>query len=136
MSFLRDSNAWIAWLRQNQPKLVARLKQESPANVVLCSVVLGELIYGAERSGAAHRAANRSRVTQVQGQYASIPFDDLAAEEYGRIRAYLDNQGTPIGPNDTMIAAIALANGCTRVTHNTAEFGRVPGLMLEDWQAP
>jgi tRNA(fMet)-specific endonuclease VapC len=66
----------------------------------------------------------------------SLPFDDAAAEEYGQLRAYLANQGTPIGPNDTMIAAIALANGLTLVTHNTAEFSRVPGLMIKDWQIP
>jgi len=39
-----------------------------------------------------------------------------------------------IGPNDLMIAAIALANGLTVVTHNIGEFGRVPGLNVEDWQ--
>ena len=136
MTFLLDSNAWIGWLRQSQPKLVARIKQENPANIVLCSVVLGELIYGAERSGAAHRAGNLLRVEQLRVQYASIPFEDLAAEEYGRIRAHLATVGTPIGPNDLMIAAIALANQLTLVTHNTAEFSRVPGLTIEDWQIP
>ena len=45
MKFLLDSNAWIGWLRQKQPKLIARIKQESPADMLLCSVVLGELIY-------------------------------------------------------------------------------------------
>jgi tRNA(fMet)-specific endonuclease VapC len=44
--------------------------------------------------------------------------------------------GTPIGPNDLMIAAIALADSLILVTHNTTEFGRVPGLHLEDWQIP
>ncbi len=136
MPFLLDSNAWIGWLRQNQPKLVVRIKQEGAGNIILCSVVLGELIYGAERSGPAHRAANLLRVQQLRRQFASIPFDDRAAEEYGKIRAHLANLGTPIGPNDLMIAAIALANGLTVVTHNTTEFSRVPALNLDDWQVP
>ena len=66
----------------------------------------------------------------------SLPFDDAAAEPYGRIRADLTARGQTIGGNDMLIAAIALANGCTLVTHNTAEFSRVPGLVIEDWQVP
>jgi tRNA(fMet)-specific endonuclease VapC len=50
------------------------------------------------------------------------------------IRAQLALAGTPIGPNDLLIAAIALANGSTLVTHNTGEFGRVNGLRIEDWE--
>lgn len=64
----------------------------------------------------------------------SLPFDDRAADEYGRIRAYLARLGTPIGPNDLLIAAIALANNATLVTHNTTEFNRVPGLTIVDWE--
>ena len=63
----------------------------------------------------------------------SVPFDDLAADVYGRIRADLERRGQAIGPNDTMIAAIALANGLTVVSHNRAEFSRVSGLLIEDW---
>jgi tRNA(fMet)-specific endonuclease VapC len=136
MPFLLDSNAWIAWLRQRQPTLIARIQKEGPANILLCSVVVGELIYGAERSGAAYRAANLYDVQQLRGQFVSMPFDDRAAEQYGRVRAHLANLGTPIGPNDLMIAAIALANQLTLVTHNTVEFSRVPSLQLEDWQVP
>jgi tRNA(fMet)-specific endonuclease VapC len=132
--YLLGSNVCIGWLRQNQPKLVARIKQEQPTNVVICSVVLGELIYGAERSATAHRANNRMRVTQLRQQFVSVPFDDSAAEEYGRLRAHLAVLGTLIGPNDLMIAAIALANRLTLVTHNTSEFSRVPVLAIDDWQ--
>jgi hypothetical protein len=63
-----------------------------------------------------------------QGEY------DAAAEEYGKARAHLAALGTPIGPNDLLIAAIALAHGLTVVTHNTAEFSRVRGLSIEDWE--
>ena len=66
--------------------------------------------------------------------FQSLAFDDRAAAEYGKIRADLASQGTPIGPNDLMIASIALSNGLTLVTHNTNEFSRVLGLKLEDWQ--
>jgi tRNA(fMet)-specific endonuclease VapC len=134
MTYLLDSNACIGWLRQNQPKLVARIKQEQPTDIVICSVVVGELIYGAERAATAHRANNRMRVEQLRRQFVSLPFDDSSAEEYGRVRAHLAFLGTPIGPNDLMIAAIALANGLTLVTNNTSEFGRVPALAIEDWQ--
>jgi tRNA(fMet)-specific endonuclease VapC len=68
--------------------------------------------------------------------YASVPFDDRAAEVYGPIRVDLAARGQLIGPHDLMIAAIALTNGLTLVTHNTVEFSRVPGLMIDDWQVP
>jgi len=70
----------------------------------------------------------------VRQRFASLPFDDLAAEEYGKARAHLAKLGTPIGPNDLLIASIGLATGATIVAHNTAEFSRVPGLKVEDWQ--
>ncbi len=134
MTYLLDSNACIGWLRQSQPKLVARIKQEHQTDMVICSVVVGKLIYGAERAAATHRANNRLRVEQLRQQFVSVPFDDSAADEYGKVRAHLTVLGTPIGPNDLMIAAIALAHGFTLVTHNTSEFSRVPGLSFEDWQ--
>lgn len=65
MPYLLDANAWIGWLRQNQPKLVARIKQEGAGNIFLCSIVLGELLYGAERSAPTHQAANHQRVQQI-----------------------------------------------------------------------
>ncbi|CAN5123069.1 hypothetical protein BH10PLA2_BH10PLA2_21410 [soil metagenome] len=68
--------------------------------------------------------------------FSSLPYDNAAAEKFVEIRRQLELQGQPIGPYDTQIAAIALANDCTLVTHNLAEFGRVPGLLVEDWHAP
>lgn len=136
MIYLLDSNTCIGWLRQNSPHVVARLQRETPASIVLCSVVIAELVYGAERSGTPYRAGNLARVDGLRKQFGSLPFDDRAAEEAGRLRAHLFGVGTPIGPSDLMIAAIALVNGLALVTHNTSEFSRVPGLRLEDWQKP
>jgi tRNA(fMet)-specific endonuclease VapC len=95
-------------------------------------VVKAELFYGAMKSSnASHNLAKQRAFLEL---FQSLPFDDTAAEIYGRIRAALAIKGTPIGPNDLMIAAIGLANDLTLVTHNTREFSRVPDLNLEDWE--
>ncbi len=108
----------------------SRFRAHQPADIAFCSVVKAELLYGAYRS--ARRADNLRLLAILFQQFESLPFDDVAAEHYGRVRADLAAQGTPIGPNDLMIAAIALANNLILVTHNTREFARVAGLTLED----
>ncbi len=126
MTHLLDANACIDYLRKPATSNVGlRLTAAPRGSVALCSVVVGELLYGAHRS-----RDPSSAVVEVRAfcsLYPSLPFDNDAAEEYGSIRAHLAAAGTPIGSNDTLIAAIALANGLTLVTHNTREFSRVPG---------
>ena len=133
MKYLLDTNTCIGWLRTSQPNIVARIKKELPADMVLCSVVVAELIYGVEHAPPAYQANNRLRVAQLRQQFVSVPFDDAAAEHYGRIRAQLASSGNLIGPNDLMIASIALSRGLIVVTHNISEFSRVSGLIIEDW---
>ena len=135
MSHLLDTNAFVDHLRRgSKSKITARLLVAPPGTVYLCSVVLAELIFGAVQSGAEKEAGNRALISRLMIQFPTIPFDEASAEEYGKLRAILTAAGQLIGPNDMMIAAIALANGMTLVTHNTAEFIRVPGLLLDDWQ--
>ena len=67
-------------------------------------------------------------------RFVSLPFDDQAQIHAAKIRADLADAGTPIGPYDLLIAAIALANNLILVTHSTKEFGRVHGLRIEDWE--
>ncbi len=137
MNWLLDTNSWVDHLRRGPTsKVTAKLVAATPGSVRLCSLVVGELIYGAFHSGASHRASNLALVASFWRQFASLPFDDRAAEEYGKTRAHLASVGTPIGPNDLLIAATALAHGCTLVTHNTEEFSRVSGLLVEDWLLP
>jgi tRNA(fMet)-specific endonuclease VapC len=136
MIYLLDSNACIAYMRQTDPALVQKVQNADPKDIRLCSVVLAELYYGAFHGLAAHLARSLIQIAQLRQIYSSIPFDDASAEVYGRIRADLAARGELIGPNDLLIAAVALAHGLTLVTHNTAEFSRVAGLTLEDWQTP
>ncbi len=135
MSHLLDTNVFADHLRRGpKSKVTARMLAAPPGTVFLCCVVLGELIFGAIRSGPGKESANRALIAGLLAQFATVPFDAAAAEEYGQLRAHLTAAGQLIGPNDMMIAAIALANGMSLVTHNTSEFSRVPGLVLEDWQ--
>lgn len=134
MSHLLDTNTIVDHLRRGPgSKVTAKLTSAPAGSVLICSVVVGELIYGAHHSGPAHSAANLALIANLQKQFVSLPFDDRAAEEYGKLRDHLGRSGQLIGPNDLLIAGIALANGLTLVTHNTIEFSRVPGLLLEDW---
>lgn len=133
MIYLLDTNVCVSYLRgKNSTNIEARLNAAKAGDVVLCSVVKAELQYGAERSQQSQR-----NLTQLQRFYSGFPslsFDDRAATVYGTLRAGLESAGAPIGPNDLMIGAIAISSGLILVTHNATEFGRVPGLQIEDWQ--
>jgi tRNA(fMet)-specific endonuclease VapC len=118
----------------NQSQLANKIASVSPGEIALCSVVRAELIYGALRSKDPPRRMQEVRLF-VSG-FHSFPFDDVASESYGEIRSYLAALGMPIGPNDLLIAAIALANGLIVITENVAEFSRVPRLRWENWSCP
>jgi tRNA(fMet)-specific endonuclease VapC len=130
--YLLDTNTCIAVLTNRPPTLVERWKRTHPNQVRLCSVVKAELLFGAEKSEKREFVLQKLQI--FFSRFRSMPFDDAAAQTYGIIRAVLEKDGQPIGPNDMLIAAIALANGLTLVTHNTKEFSRVSGLLLEDWE--
>lgn len=133
MKFLLDTNTCVRFLNGRSTAIRRRFDQVDEREIVVCSVVEAEMFYGAMRS-----SDPVSTLTEQQAfldRFVSLPFNDAAALEYGRIRALLESAGTPIGPNDLMIAAIAPANDRTLVTHNTREFNQVPGLRVEDWEA-
>lgn len=133
MKYLLDANACIRVLNDSDAGVTARFKQCQPADLVLCSVVRAELLYGARRS--ARVEFNLNRLQSFAAPLQSLAFDDRCTHDYGLIRAELAAQGKSIGANDLMIAAIARAYDLTLVTHNSAEFGRIPGLRVEDWES-
>ena len=126
-----DTNICIGFLNGGDPSLRDRLLAGSPDSFRLCSVVKAELLYGARNS--AKVADNLHKLERFFAPLESLPFDDAAAEAYGTIRAQLQREGTPIGGNDLMIAAVARAHDLTLVTRNQAEFRRVSGLRVEVW---
>jgi len=132
MIYSLDTNTCIRYINGRAPRLRNRLQATLAGEIIVCSVVRAELFYGANKS----QTPTQTMVKQQRflRPYATLPFDDKAAIEYGQIRTYLERHGTPIGPIDMLIAAIALANNLILITHNTAEFSRVPGLKIEDWE--
>ncbi|MCX6105999.1 MAG: type II toxin-antitoxin system VapC family toxin [Proteobacteria bacterium] len=131
MRRLLDTNICIAYLHRNDLGVVQKFKETKPGDLVLCSVVKAELIYGARRSQRVRE--NMHRLSAFFAVFESLPFDDKAAEFYGVNRALLSQGGTPIGSNDLLIASIALAHDVTVITRNMGEFMRVPGLKIESW---
>jgi tRNA(fMet)-specific endonuclease VapC len=130
--YLLDTNTCIRYLNQRSTSIAQKLKTTPPRDVAVCSIVKGELFHGAMKSNNPTQTLAKQQF--FLSQFQSLPFDDRAADFYGNVKAYLDRLGTPIGPNDLIIACIALANSLTLVTHNTREFNRVVGLQLEDWE--
>ena len=132
MAFLLDTNACIDYLTGRYPRVVTRIQASSPEDLFLSVVVVAELRYGADHS--ARRRTNHSRIDALIEEIEPLDFDLRAAAAYGRVRAQLEAGGTPIGPNDMLIAAHALSRGLTVVTDNTTEFRRVKGLKVENWR--
>ena len=131
--YLLDTNACIRILNGSSPLLIERLRAVPRSLMRLSSVVKAELFYGARKG--ARMAENLRLLERFFDTIASLPFDDRCAEEYGVLRQELDRAGTPIGPNDLLIAATARAHHAVLITHNVREFSRVPELRLEDWEA-
>ncbi|MCA1777964.1 MAG: type II toxin-antitoxin system VapC family toxin [Xanthomonadaceae bacterium] len=128
---LLDTDICIHLLNALEPALVERFRLHSPAELALCSVVRAELLWGARNSQRVDE--NLERVRLFAAPMRSLAFDDDCAEHYDVIRAALSARGTPIGPNDTLIAAIALAADAVLVTRNQREFQRIDNLAVESW---
>jgi tRNA(fMet)-specific endonuclease VapC len=128
---LLDTSICIELLRAGSAPALARMRKHDIDEIAISTITLAELQYGVARSARpAHHAQLLARFCAAIG---ILPFDHIAAETYGRVRAALEHAGTPIGPLDSLIAAHALAAGLTLVTNNEREFHRVAGLRIENW---
>lgn len=130
---LLDTNICIYLLNQRPgfEVILRRMDGRRQGEVALSAITLAELRFGIAASQ--RRPVNLAKLELFLAAFEIVPFDAPAASTYGSLRAQLQARGTPIGPLDTLIAAHALALGAIMVTHNVREFGRVPGLTVENW---
>ncbi|MCK5930617.1 MAG: type II toxin-antitoxin system VapC family toxin [Fulvimarina manganoxydans] len=128
MRYCLDTNVVIALFKGN-PRVVSALTRVSPSDIALSAVVLHELYYGAFKSQRVE--TNLARIEALR--FSTLPFSISDARLAGQVRALVASQ--PIGPYDIFIAAQALNRGPILVTRNNKEFGRVPGLAVEDWES-
>jgi tRNA(fMet)-specific endonuclease VapC len=128
--YLLDTNIVSDLVRHPQGQAATRVAEYGEDNVCTSIVVAAELRYGATR-----RASRRlsTQLDAVLGRLDILPLEPPADREYGSLRAALEASGQVIGPNDMLIAAQAIALGCTLVTDNTREFNRVTRLRLANW---
>ena len=131
IDFLLDTDTCIYLIKRKPPQVISRLRKLPLSTVGISSITLSELEYGVMKSSRPEQ--NKLALIQFAAPLEILPYDDLAAQQYGVIRSFLEKQGTPIGSLDTLIAAHALALDCTVVTNNQREFTRVPGLKTANW---
>ncbi len=131
MKFCLDTDTCINSMKGRYPHLAKMLGRFEPADFGIPAIVYAELLLGILKSP--EPAKTRGIVEAFLAPFEIIPFDRSAAQEYAKVRHDLEIQGTPIGPNDLIIAATARARNLTLITHNTSEFHRVRGLATEDW---
>jgi tRNA(fMet)-specific endonuclease VapC len=129
MRYLLDTNTVSDLVRRPQGRVAERIRAAGEAAVFTSIIVAAELRYGAAKKGSARLTA---QLEAVLGALQVLPFEAPADRVYGELRARLEQAGRPIGGNDLLIAAQALALDCTVVTANAREFERA-GVRHEDW---
>jgi tRNA(fMet)-specific endonuclease VapC len=133
--YLFDTDTLSFLLRPRPDEALRNRFAQTPLSERCTSAInVAELLYGAQRSPQADRR-ERLLVTiaSLAQQLRILPFDREAAEQYARVRAELERQGSPLAMADLLIAAVALAQGHIVVTGNIAHFARIPDLIVENW---
>jgi tRNA(fMet)-specific endonuclease VapC len=133
MRYLLDTNICIAAMRRDS-LVLQRLQSVAPDDCAISTITSYELFTGIEKCTAP--AQELAKINLLLSTVHEIVFDELAARDAGKIRAVLESNGWMIGPYDVLLAGHARSVGFTLVTDNTAEFGRVSGLSLENWKLP
>ncbi len=128
--YLLDTNILSDLIRNPQGTVAAHIAKVGEHTICTSIIVAAELRYGAIKSNSARLA---QRIELILSALEILPLEAPADRQYATLRHHLTRQGRPIGPNELLIAAHALANNLTVVTANVGEFSRVPGLKVENW---
>jgi tRNA(fMet)-specific endonuclease VapC len=128
--FLLDTNVLSDLVRNPQGRVATRIAEVGDAAIFTSIIVAAELRFGAAKKGS-ERLTNQ--LERILSAIDIQPFDAPADAAYAQLRVQLEAAGPPIGGNDMLIAAQALASGCALVTDNEREFVRIRGLQVENW---
>jgi len=128
--YLLDTNILSDLVRHPRGRVAARIAEVGEASVATSIVVAAELRFGAAKKGSPTLAG---QLGAILSRLPVIALQPPADETYAAVRVALEAVGEPIGGNDLLIAAQALALDMTLVTDNVREFGRVAGLKIENW---
>ena len=131
MNYFVDSNTCIYFMNGKYSSVREKFLSISPKNIKISAIVKGELLLGAYKSQAREQTTNK--VEKFLKPFDVIDFTDKMSYDYAEIRAALEKSGNSIGANDLLIAATALNQKATLVTHNIDEFSRIQSLEIEDW---
>ena len=131
IKYMLDTNTCIYIIKKKPTDVLERFRQTRISQVGISSITLSELEYGVAKSSKPEQ--NQIALLQFLAPLEILSYGDDAAPQYGRLRAFLENQGTPIGSLDMLLAAHALSIGCILVTNNEKEFSRVPNLKINNW---
>jgi tRNA(fMet)-specific endonuclease VapC len=131
MKYLLDTNICIYIINRKPSVVVERIRTKRPEEVAISAITLAELEYGISRSKYPDR--NRIALLQFLFPFMLLDFDQMSAQEYGKIRANLESKGEPIGAMDMLIAAQAIGSDLILVTNNEKEYKKVEGLRIENW---
>ena len=126
-----DTSTCIYIIKKKPTDVLERFRQTRISQVGISSITLSKLEYGIAKSSKPEQ--NQIALAQFLAPLEILSYGDDAAPQYGRLRAFLENQGTPIGSLDMLIAAHALSIGCILVTNNEKGFSRVPNLKINNW---
>lgn len=127
--FLLDTCIWIPFLK-GRWGIQEHVQQVGVSNCFLSELVVAELLIGAYKTG---REAEFRDIRALRSVFETLPVSYAVLDRYAQLRASLETQGSRLDNIDLLIAATALANDLTLVTHNTRHFSRIPDLKLEDW---
>ena len=130
MRYLLDTNVVSDLVRNPHGRITQRIRKVGETQVCTSIIVAAELRYGSEKKGSPRLTA---QLAAVLGAIEVLPFDAPADRTCGLLRARLKKGGKPIGANDLLIAAQAIALGHVLVTDNEREFARIEGLRYENW---
>ncbi|AFZ24984.1 putative nucleic acid-binding protein, contains PIN domain [Cylindrospermum stagnale PCC 7417] len=128
--YLLDTNIISDLVRHPQGLVFQRIATVGEDSVCTNIIVACELRFGAVKSSSSRLVKQVERILEV---FPVLSLESPVDQHYAAIRTHLEQAGTPIGPNDLLIAAHAIALNLTLVTANTREFQRVPALNLDNW---